>query len=81
MSHYYAIEWTYGRASDEHGERAGIYYAFGSCAQRDAWVDDGPPYVTQAGSREAIPASDPELRRIRSRWDADLMIQRVDAAE
>jgi hypothetical protein len=62
----YAIDWTYGRATNTRtGNRCGQYYKFDTAAQRDAWVNARPTeYTTQAGFREAIQSSDSELRKL-----------------
>lgn len=62
---YYAIAWSYGRACDDQGNRIGQYYAFDRRAERDRFVSSGSDYVTEPGAREAIPASDPEIRKAR----------------
>jgi len=62
---YYAMEWGMGRAAcATTGNRYGVSYrAFPSSAERDAWCEDGGDFTTSAGWREAVRASDPELRR------------------
>jgi hypothetical protein len=65
--HYYGFEAAYGlNTTDSHGERLGNFVSFPSASERDAWVADGNPYSTQPAAREAIPASDPEIRRMLS---------------
>ena len=61
---YYAIQWTYGRACNEDGNRCGSYKRFSRKTDRDAWVNNGNPYVSNPGSREEIPANDREIRRL-----------------
>ena len=61
---YYGIEWTYGRAVDERGERIGTYYQFVDRRERDEWAFHP--------RRDKIRASDSELRRILAdlrRWN------------
>jgi len=65
MLRYYAIQWTYGRACDDRGDRIGHYHSFVNAAQRQRWIQASrTSYPTQAGFRQAIPARDSELRRI-----------------
>lgn len=64
MTHFYAIQWTYGRACDDGGRRIGEYRRFSSRSDRDAWVDEGAEYVTSPGAREAILSSDSGIRAI-----------------
>jgi hypothetical protein len=66
MKHYYAIKWTYGRAThSEDGSRIGNYYQFDSKAERDEFAANGADYTGESGYREEIKASDRELRRIK----------------
>lgn len=62
---YYAISWTHGRIWTDAGHRIGEYRRFANRADRDAWVEDGASLTTDRDHREAIPASDAEIRRIR----------------
>jgi hypothetical protein len=65
MRRYYGFEATYGLGViGMNGERIGWYQAFESAAERDAWVEQGNPCVTQSGARKALRASDPQLRRL-----------------
>jgi len=54
---YYAVEWPYGSLAwgTEHGLPSDVY-AFGSTADRDAWLSCGNPQVAAPGYREAITA-------------------------
>ena len=62
---FYAIQWDYGRMT-ENGRRSGDYKHFATKAQRDEWVDECDEIPTSnPGFREAIPASDSEIRRYR----------------
>lgn len=77
MKKHYAIEWTYGRATDREGDRIGKYYWFSSTKDRQIWLDAGPEYTSAPGYREAIAASDGEIRATNRRvektlahWDA-----------
>lgn len=56
MKTYYAIQWTYGRASDtKTGNPIGTYHAFKSVDDRSIWIDDAKtPYMTQGGARESV---------------------------
>ncbi len=82
---FYAIQWTYGRASNPDGTRCGSYYSFDSASERDEWCNAGNPYVTQPGARESISGSDGELRRLlrqqrgANRTD-DLRVMPIDLA-
>jgi hypothetical protein len=58
---YYAMQWHHYAVDGNTGKRCAAYYSFPSRAIRDAWVEDGAPYLG-SGSREALPASDSELR-------------------
>jgi hypothetical protein len=68
---YYAMSWTHGRGTTTttgmsgSGEvvRAANYRSFATRAKRDAWVKGGASYRTERDYREALPASDSELRR------------------
>jgi hypothetical protein len=64
---YYAMSWTHGRGTTTTAGmsvvRAAIYRSFGSRGERDAWVKGGTSYRTERDYREALPASDSELRR------------------
>ncbi len=73
---YYGIQHTYGaNVIDGDGDRIGNYHAFARKTERDEWVEEGNPYFTQGGARDAIPASDPELRRLLRRDDARYYVQ------
>jgi hypothetical protein len=64
MNHY-AINYPCGVACHANtGKRYGTYYRFASKTTRDKWVERGNPLRTQRGYREAIPASDSELRAL-----------------
>ena len=69
----YAIDWTYGRATDSRtGNRCGRYYKFDTAAQRNAWVAARPTeYTTERGFREAIQSSDSELRKMLRKDSSD----------
>jgi len=58
---YYALQWHHYAVDGNTGRRCAAYYAFDSASKRDAWVEDGAPYLG-SGSREALSASDSELR-------------------
>ena len=58
---YYALQWHHYAVDGNSGKRCAAYYSFDSASARDAWVEDGAPYLG-SGSREALPASDSELR-------------------
>ena len=58
---YYAMQWHHYAVDGNTGKRCAAYCSFPSRATRDAWVEDGAPYLG-SGSREALPASDSELR-------------------
>jgi hypothetical protein len=58
---YYAMQWHHYAVDGNTGKRCAAYYSFPRRATRDAWVEDGAPYLG-SGSREALPASDSELR-------------------
>ena len=61
---YYGLAHRYGGiAIDSDGDPIGTYMAFQSRAKRDEWVNDGEPYFTQPGAREAVSANDKHLRR------------------
>lgn len=63
---FYAIEWTYGRASNFRGERYGQYYAFASKAEREKWIEEHMHKTRwDKGFREEISAQDSELRRFK----------------
>jgi hypothetical protein len=64
---YYGFEAAYGPDAFSNGYRIGSWHGWHSRAARDAWVAEGSPYVDQAGAREAVPSSDPELRRLLAR--------------
>lgn len=70
---FYAVEWAYGRATDARtGGRLGRYYSFNSVADRQAWIDDSrAEFTSQGGWRDAIKASDPELRSVIRRDQRD----------
>ena len=55
---YYAVQWPYGRVawSSEHGTPS-TAISFESKAARDQWVNEGDPYTTQPGNREAVTAA------------------------
>lgn len=68
---YYAMSWIYGEGMHtESGRRAAAYCQFSSRAERDEWVANGPPYRSAGGYRDAVSASDPDVRRTsaRDRW-------------
>lgn len=58
---YYALQWHHYAVDGNSGKRCAAYYSFNSASARDAWVEDGAPYLG-SGYREALPASDSELR-------------------
>jgi hypothetical protein len=58
---YYALQWHHYAVDGNTSKRCAAYYSFSTRAARDAWVEDGAPYLG-SGSREALPASDSELR-------------------
>lgn len=64
MKHFYAIQWTYGRAWTHHGTRIGTYFRFDHNKERNDFCDNGPNCQTNPGYREAVLSKDPELRRI-----------------
>jgi hypothetical protein len=70
MIRHYAISWTYGIATTDdrrrpgHWQRCGRYYSFATRGERDRWVASGSQYRSERDYREAIPSSDPELRRL-----------------
>ena len=62
MRHYYAIEYVDPAAlTTDVGARNGKYYTFRGRCDRDGWVMQRPD------RRLPIPATDPELRRMRRR--------------
>lgn len=70
--YYYALEWIYGPATNENGERIASYHRFLSKKQRDEWVANGADFVGP-GQRDALKSSDSELRKIlrnnRNYWE------------
>lgn len=64
MKNFYAIEWTNGRATNDKGERIGIYVRFRDEALRQNFVVTGNPCTSERGFREAIASTDPELKRL-----------------
>ena len=65
---HYAMEWWMNAVHAHSGVRYAAYYSFPSAAARDAWVENGAPY-RGSGFREALPASDTELRAALRRDD------------
>lgn len=61
---YYAVEWNCGRAvcANTGGRYGASYFSFFSEAARDEWADGGGEFTSSEGWRDALPASDPELR-------------------
>ena len=59
---FYAIEYAYGSAVVNNGNRADKIYEFTAKRLRDAWVAAGPPNVTASGYRAAARARDPLVR-------------------
>lgn len=56
MKTYYAIQWTYGRATNtKTGVPIGTYHSFCSQVDRQAWILDAQtPYTSQGGARETV---------------------------
>lgn len=66
--HFFAITYPCGLAMHaDSGQRYGTYNSFPSRDSRDSWVDGGAGYQNAKDWREAIQASDPELRALRRR--------------
>ena len=81
---YYAIEHTYGAHTvDSDGHVIGVIHRFESRPARDAWVQAGPDYTTEAGAREALKASHPAVRRVlrdeHIRWHPNRMAHTGEA--
>ena len=60
---YYAMQWHIDGVHALSGRRCANYFWFSSRVERDAWVDKGFAYRGK-GYREAVPASDAELRAL-----------------
>ncbi len=76
MARYYAIQHAYGKnVYDPAGDRLGKYHSFACKSDRDEWVDDGNPYVTKGGARDAIEAGDRELQRLLRSAEARYYVQ------
>lgn len=78
---YYALQWHHYAVDGNTGKRCAAYYSFPSAAARNAWVEDGAPYLG-SGSREALPASDAELRAELRRDEVEesigLRVEKID---
>ena len=66
---YYAIQWTYGRASNSKGKRVGDIYSFRTKITRDDFVYKGAEFTTEPNFREKIAAGDPEIRAAKKHGD------------
>lgn len=61
--YYYAAQYPCGIAT--HSGTGRLYrnfYRFAMRAERDAWVEAGNPYRTQAGHRQVVSSRDADLR-------------------
>lgn len=74
---FYAIEWTYGRAVNDKGERIGTYVRFASQELRQNFIVTGNPCATERGFREAISSNDSELKRLIKfcAWDRNVLLK------
>lgn len=61
---FYAINYPAGSSISFDGSRFGKYVAFQSKSSRDEWVNEGGDFQSSPDYREAIKASDPELRTL-----------------
>ena len=61
---FYAIQYPAGLSVSSNGSRYGKYVAFQSKSARDEWLGEGGDFQTSPDYREAINASDPELRSL-----------------
>ena len=61
---FYAVEYANGVAiSAETGKRyLATYHSFPSATERDEWIEWGGDFRSSSGWREAVKASDSELR-------------------
>ena len=60
---YIALSWPWGRGCTT-GDHPDVHaavdaVAFASRAERDAWVGNGPAYISESGYREAWSSRDP----------------------
>lgn len=63
---FYAISWTYGVASNSQGNRLCDVEVFSSQIARDTWVNQGPPYRSDAGYRECVKRSELTRKELES---------------
>lgn len=77
-SKHYAMQWRHNAVDGNTGRRCADYYWFPSRKERDAWVEEGAPYVGP-GCREPVASSDSEIRVLqrleRAREERGLWIQ------
>lgn len=52
---FYGFEHRYGSTTiDDYGDPIGKLVIFETRAARDAWLEDGNPYLTKSGARTAM---------------------------
>jgi hypothetical protein len=78
---FYAIEYAYGSTVVNNGPRADRVLKFTRRALRGAWVEDGPPMLSEPGFREALRARHPMVRKAYHLEDGDIEAYEVIARE
>jgi hypothetical protein len=79
---FYAIEHRYGSGMvDQDGDLIGRVLQFTRRALRDAWVEDGPPMLSEPGFREALRARHPKVRKADYLEDGDIEAYKLLARE
>jgi hypothetical protein len=77
---FYAIEHRYGSEMvDQDGDLIGRVLQFTRRALRDAWVEDGPPMLSEPGFREALRARHPKVRKAYHLEDGDIEAYKIIA--
>jgi hypothetical protein len=77
---FYAIEHRYGSGMvDQDGDLIGRVLQFTRRALRDAWVENGPPMLSEPGFREVLRARHPKVRKADYLEDGDIEAYEVIA--